>query len=530
MAKLRIDDVGSVGLVRDSEPWKVPAAAWTTLENAICKDGTVGVFDGFSSEPLDQISGLKAVYVYTSPSQDFFIICTESKVYVYTAGVPIDITPTSGIGYSVDLNWRMLNFNGVMILNNGVDEPLLWDLNVVEENQTSLPRLKRMSDYTDEWAVGQSCRSLVSFNNSLFACNVSEGASDFPVLVKFSDFATAGSVPHEWYARPSNSAGDFFLSDNLSPIVDAIVFKEFLLIFKDKGVYGIRFVGGNSVYSSFQISSTAGLHSRGCLAVTDNFILALTKDDVLITKGGEFESVIDQRLRRELFSNIDPDLVHHTFVQHDAANNSIWIFIPYIGNIGGLAYIWNYTLNTWQTRNTGSIVSATTGFAEIDNSPSWEALTLPWEQMDEQWEDGSLGITTESLILAQSLDEASVETAVPYDESVVNLPSTLERKWIPFPRGDVLDWDTVKYVTEVWLKFRTTGEWAQGVEVWLAGQMYQDDPLVWKKVGEFFPNTSRKKVGSRVSGRFISIKLVIPPESAWQLSGYDVEYKLISRR
>ena len=40
--------------------------------------------------------------------------------------------------------------------------------------------------------------------------------------------------------------------------------------------------------------------------------------------------------------------------------------------------------------------------------------------MDEQWEDGSLGITTESLILA-SLNGAKVETAVPYAESVVNL-------------------------------------------------------------------------------------------------------------
>lgn len=538
MAKLRVDEVGSIGLVRDSEPWKVPASAWTDLRNAYCIDGTVGVFSSEKLIPLDLgTEPLRAVFLYPFGLNEYYFVCTSERVYILQGDTLVDITPDSFIfAYDENKGWEWLLFNGIIILNNGVNEPHYWPFPTQSE---PFPKLKPMSSVSADWEENQSCLSLKAFNNALFAANISNDSGHFPYLVKFSDFAEAGALPTEWDAKPSNSAGDFLLTETLDPIVDAQVFKDSLILFKERSVHGIRFVGGNSVYQRYMINSSAGLLARGCLAATDNFLVALTNDDVIVTRGAEFETVIDQRLRRDLFGTIDSEMYKQSYVQHDPANKSVWFLLPYMGKKGSVAYIWNYNNNTWSLREFCGLVSAISSFPLLRAALLWSEQEMTWEANSERWEKPFLGEAAERLVfghltqceLGNPISSIALATGFDDGDPSTKLTAVLERKWIPFPRGDILDWDSVKYITEIIPKFRTGQvEWEKGVKIYIGSQMYQDDPIQWKLVGTFFPNTRRKKLGTRVSGRFISIRFEVPPEHQWQLTGYDIEYKLPSRR
>jgi len=540
MAKLRVDDVGSVGLVLDTAPWKIPQGAWTFLQNAYCRDSSVTLADGYGNLPLTVSENIEAIFSYNISGSEFYIVCGSSKVWVLSATTLYDITPLNfSFSYNADLGWDHVIFNGVFILNDGINQPYFWPLSAGGPSVTA--RLQPLSSVSD-WPSNQSCTVLKSFNSALFAMGISRNGVQFPYLVLFSDFAEPGTLPSEWLASSTNSAGDFSIADTLDSIVDAILFKDSLLIFKERSVYGVRFIGGNFVYQCFSVNQSVGILARKCVTTSADVLVVITADDVMVSQGMEFSSIVSSRLRQDIFRKMDSMLYKRTYVLHDTISKSIWLVVPQEGQVGRFAYIWNYSNNTWQTRELNGFVSGTVGNFSTD-SPSgtsgdtWNSIQGSWSSAQFPWKIPALGESSAKLIFAKRGSGVSNSIAFSTrlgDSSILDVfPAILERRWIPFPRGDVLDWDTVKFVTEVWPKFSVEGAWptfSQGIKIWLAGQMSQDDPLEWKFIGEYFPGSFKKKLGARVSGRFISIRFEIPALTPWTLTGYDIEYKLQSRR
>lgn len=540
MVKLRVDSVGGIGLVRDTAPWKIPAEAWTTVLNAECQNGSVSSGQTFRLLELGSLieGPLMAVHSYLLGDNLYYILCGKDKVWSYIDGAVYDITPTGfSFGSLEDVGWSFVVFNGILIINNGLVEPHFWP---ITGNDGPGTKLKPLSESSADWPVGQSCVFIKAFNNALFAGNITRGSDHYPYLVQFSDFAEPGSLPAEWTARSTNSAGDFMLVENLDPIVDADIFKDFFIIFKERAVHGIRFIGGNDVYQRFQINTTSGLLARNCLAPTDNFLFALTNDDIVVTRGAEFESVADQKLREYIFKEIDAELYKRCFVQHNPAAKEIWVLIPKGGQEGALAFIWDYKNNAWFTRECSGFVSGTNAFVESRDSEAWENLTEAWEDWGRTWIVPFLGEAAERLVFASRINklDGSFTNAIAESQAgIINRdtrPAILERFWIPFPQGNRLDWESVKYVTEIWPKVDVSKaeEWEVGVDkvgVWLAGEQDQGTPKNWKKVGEFDPLGKRKKVGARISGRFVSLRFEFPAKPGWVLTGYDIEFKIQSK-
>lgn len=544
MRKLRVDGVGSVGLVKDTAPWKVPAGAWSGVLNADFENTSVQLPVDFRLDRVSLSSPLRAVFSYVFGGSEFLILCSAAEIWAEAEGGLYDITPAgASLSFDPNLNWQHLIFNGYLMLNNGIDEPYYWPL--VQGGIDLGQRLMPLSEYPgSEWPAGQSCMSLVAYSNALFAANIKTDGVHYPYLVKFSDFAEPGLLPVEWTARSTNNAGDFLLPESLDEITALQVLKNNLFIFKERSIHALRYVGGNSVYQQLKISDVAGPLSRRSVDVSDEFMVFISKDDVMYGSGGELLSVAEGSVRRHLFEQMDSATYKETFVQVDAANKLFWIVIPTIKGSGTKAFIWNFRDKSWSERDLPGYLSGVNAFRSLKGPETWEALGQTWENWRSPWVVPFLGEAAEKILFAKSLEDSSgnchcaVAVSLSKIEQVedTRLPAILERVHIPFPQGEVMDWDTVKFVTSVWPKFSLdTGDysaWSEDkpVRVWLAGQMEQDEPLEWKELRPWVPGSRKKKIGCRVSGRFISIKFEIPPEAPWKLTGYDLEFTLQSRR
>ena len=85
----------------------------------------------------------------------------------------------------------------------------------------------------------------------------------------------------------------------------------------------MRFIGGRAVFSFDTVYETSGILAPRCVKVTgDNkYHFVATQDDVILHSGGEPISVVDRRLRREIFNAIDTVNFNNSFCYIDAENN-----------------------------------------------------------------------------------------------------------------------------------------------------------------------------------------------------------------
>lgn len=103
----------------------------------------------------------------------------------------------------------------------------------------------------------------------------------------------------------------------------------------------------------------------------------------------------------------------------------------------------------------------------------------------------------------------------------------LERMHIPFPNGDRMDWESVKQVSYVAPKCRRANPEFY-IDLWLGTQDDLDSPIRWHGPKRWRPG--KKGVFFDKSGRFISLRARVPSDIDFRLTGYDIEYKLVSKR
>jgi len=128
-SQISIDDVASVGVVRDSPPHEIPPEAWTLAENVRFEDNSIVQLLGYS-----QIFGTPGVAPYyaqfvSAPGQPWWLYAGLSKIYAYNGSTHTDVTRTTdGAVYNATSasQWQGTNIGGIPVINNGVDVPQYW--------------------------------------------------------------------------------------------------------------------------------------------------------------------------------------------------------------------------------------------------------------------------------------------------------------------------------------------------------------------------------------------------------------------
>jgi len=540
MAVLRVDNVGAAGFQPDIENWQLPINSWTDLRDVSVSENSIR--PNYLVQLLLEQAGVAleetylSVFLHDLPTVTYLVLCTAKRVFVTRGQRLIDITP-DGFEFSANTRkrWKADSFNGFLILNNTLDEPYYWPLIQLE---STLPKLQPLSSYPGEspWPVAQTCEFIVGFNNSLFAGNITRNGDTFPYLVQFSDFAEPGTLPQKWTPAPDNSAGSRDLAEGLDEIVTALPFRDTLLVRKEQTVVAFRFRGGQFVYDRKTVAEETACLNRHAVVNTKDFQLAVGLTDIYVTQGGQHRSVVKNKTKNWFFDQLNRPEFEKVFCLYFQEESEVWIFAPQgDSTFCNIALIWNYIEDTFTTRTCENYLDAVEGAGILpDGYVSWADLAATtWAEWDATWGLPRDILLQRRLIFVKAIPGLTTDYTrqVLIGGGLVPVPEVdevyLERLHIPFPRGEVMDWESIKQVSHITPKIRRETPNFY-IDIWLGTQADIDSPVRWYGPKRWTPG--KKKVSFDKSGRFISLKARMPAGEDFRLTGYDIEYKLTSRR
>lgn len=370
-----VKDCGK-GVNKDLLPSELAPGVWSDARN-------VEFGDGFAR----QRRGVQAVYTtptavpyfitaYITATTRFIVQAGTASVFVDDGATRTDITGSALTGGRDD-RWTGGDFNGTLILNNGVNPPMYWNGNTVTDLAT-----------LSGWPVNYKARTVRPFKDFIVAGNVFNGTSTNPQMVMWSKSAEAGAIPTTWTAATTNDAGDDPFS-GVGAIVDFLPLGDVNIVYGSEGRVAMQYVDGTEVFRFTRLPGMDGLKERGCVVQTPKGHVFLSNGDVMIHNGGEANSIAQGRIRNWLFSTMDSTSGNRSFLTLNPQRSEVWICFPSTGNSDcNMIAAWNWHDNTWAIHEvaavtygtSGLIASALIGGTWASDSGSWDSDVSTWDQ------------------------------------------------------------------------------------------------------------------------------------------------------
>lgn len=543
MPLIPIDNVGAAGLIRDIWAPDTPPEAWSDMRNA-----RMGPFG--AEKFLGQRAAVAAFTVqpywlayYQKPGLTGYWVCLgEEKIYIREAIASYAETNATRQSAGVDVNyaatatkkWSADNFGGLLIANNGVDVPQFWTGDAADN----------FADLTN-WPAGYVAGNLRPFGRYLVALNLKVSGTPKPQLVKWSHPADYANVPSSWdYTDPSVDAGEYPLMDARGALVDQCTLREVNVLYTTEQAWAMRWIGGNDIFGFKPAVLTQGALAQHCVArfkKTGEFQLVLGSDDIYIFNGQTAESILEPKLRRWFFSQIDPTYYQRSFVVANPRFSEVWCCVPQVGyEQPNIALVWNWLTNTIcfrdlledtddlltrssaATKGTPSIVQ---GFMEDLTGETWATISGTYSTITLAWQAAleASPVTPILLMAGWGVNQPYlVDSSADFAGAAI--PWNLERTGIAFSGVDrqgqpKSDGAMVKLLTEIWPRFDA----AVGTEVAISigVQMTQDEAPTWYDEGVYVVGEDEFKAVYQV-GRYFSIRYSNSSDGALRLLGYSL--------
>ena len=518
-SQIDINDVASVGVVRDSPPHELPPEAWTLAENVRFEDNSVVQLLGYS-----QVFGTPLMAPYfaqfvSSPVGPWWLYAGLAKIAAYNGTSHFDVTRTTGGGIynaSGAAQWNGTNIGGIPILNNGVDVPQYWPL-------STTPSTTKMADLLN-WPSTLRCQVMRAFGPYLMALSLvdtTKTPNQEPYDIRWSHPADPGNVPPTWdITDPTHNAGQVSLSDvDSGVIMDGMSLQGKFYVYKENSVWRFRNVGGQFIFDEDAFLETIGLLTTRCVAVTGDgqrhFFVG--QDNLYTHDGNAAKPLLDVRTRRYLFNNIDPGNFGSSFVFVNSTRREGWFCYPTIGVVQpNRALIVNYdTLATtesdvdWQAAAIGTIQQTASGTWDSDPN-TWQSETTPWNISNRRkillskpttvrLEQFDLGVTRDGTAFTGLIQRTSL--------GVVGR-NRRTGDWIT-------DFETRKTVHRIWPKMS-----GAPVQIRLGGQDVPGGAVIWSPYASFDPRV-QKWADLTAEGAALCVE--ISGSGGWKLDGYKLD-------
>ena len=332
---------------------------------------------------------------------------------------PVGTTATGDNPYSATStqNWRVALLNGLLVATNGYDTTQMWPLSSgVPSRSTPLRELKN-------WPATTSyCKSVSAFRTFLVGLNWQIGGVEYPNLVKWStDIQSALSPPNTWLESDAvQDAGEYQLTDTPGKIIDGLPFGDSFLIYKEDSIYIMNYVGTPYIFSFKLLSPTIGLLAKNAVAEFEGGHFFIGNSDCYVTNGQQVTALLPNKLRREMFSDLNGDNYEKVFVAADYARNEMLACYPAgISSIPNKAIIWNWKDNTFSLRDIPDLYHINSGIAAITTGTTWNDHSEAWNAGAGIWGTGNYDSVLKNLVFAKPDYKADISGATAADPVVI---------------------------------------------------------------------------------------------------------------
>lgn len=357
MPRIRVDNAGALGLIEDTPEIELAPEGWGSLRNFRATsrglESVLGERRALGTLAAGWPAKTLALFPSDSAINPYWISASAAAIHTRGSGsayTEVNRTRTVGGAYNAteDEKWNACRFQNFMILTNYFDEPQYWEIGV----GTDFENLSAIGAAPDEWPAGYAARLMRSIGPYLIALNVKGGGSTNPYLVKWSSPAIAGAMPASWNAAdPTEQANEYSLIESGmstaqgGAIVAAERLRNSLLIYKQNEVWEMSYVGGQVVFGFNRVISSIGAlgpHAVCKFTKQQETHFAAGVDDIVVHNGQAVQSILTDRLRKWLYTQIDPNYFHRCFVVPNPQYNEVWFCYPELGcEQPNVALIWN---------------------------------------------------------------------------------------------------------------------------------------------------------------------------------------------
>jgi hypothetical protein len=491
------------GIVADEVPQEKPDGTWDTGSNVRFRDGYLRKTEGYTTTLTAPASASYHIAPYQANGSRYWIHNTLTGTFADDGTVKTTITGAASTG-TADNRFVSTVLGGVYVQTNEADPPKYWGGSGALATLTG-------------WTATHRCKSIRSFKYYLIALNVTKGATTYPHMVKWSDAAEPGSIPASWdETDATKDAGEFDLSETTDAIVDGLALGDTFIVYKERSMYGLMYVGGNAIFRQVRLPGDYGILAPNCVQNTPRGHVVLTSGpDIVIHQGGQPTSILERKMRNWLASNMDPTYLGRSFMVANHIRSEVWTCFPAVGaTVCTKALIWNYTEDTFAIVNLPNLTAGAFGPLATLSGGTWDSDTGTWDSDTTTWDETSVAldrrvITTGTGSLIYLMDEGDTFAGSEISASV-------ERTDMTFGNPDLR-----KLVRGVRLRVDA----AAGVE--LSVQVgATDDPEVaptWATAVPYVVGTTFQ-AHTLVSGRFIGLRISSVGSGAWRIKteGFDI--------
>ena len=525
-----INEIARYGIVPDLSPHTLPPGAWSSGSNVRFRDRRIikgRGFQGKYSQTTRQVywgtnfvSDIKSYWVYADLTDLYIVVdnVAESNITRHNSS-DVDEQYSTGL----DQLWNGGNLNGVLILNNGSDTP-----------QQFVPGVDTRASNLTNWPTDLLCNVIRPFGYYLVAMNLKQGTeARVPNRIRWSHPAVPGEVPSSWdITDAAVDAGEFDLPDRRpGDIVDGAQLRDWFLIYERNAIWGMRFVGGNNIFSFTQLFPTIGALATDCVAPFDHrggqFHCVYTGDNIIAHDGRSVIQTLEGRATRQVMRELDESNWRRSYVVNIPEVSENWICYPSLGSLyPNRALTWNFNEDTVSFRDLDNINWITLGIVDDGGDRgSWDEQEGTWGEQSVSWGSSS---EQQHNIRPVGFSRSSVSSdasIVQMDESTANdgeiAAELLERRDLAIlpdlrTRDPIADLESRKML--------------KGVRLQLTGGPIEVSVAATEKVGQipaygnqYTLTEENSELFDIVEGRSFCLRISAATKNHWELSGYSLD-------
>jgi hypothetical protein len=437
-----------------------------------------------------------------------------AKAYaVNNAGTHFDITRAAGdYTATADTKWTGGALTSYLVFNNVNDAPQSWN------GDTGTDAILLAN-----WTSTTRCAAIRPLRNYLVAVNITKNGTPYPVMVKWSHAADPGALPTSWdETDATKDAGEQDISDSNGVLVDLVQLGDLGIIYATDSYHSMQYVGGTYVWRFTKLSGNAGAISQNCAVEYPGGHLVLTSGDVITHSGGQPTSVINARMRSNLFGSIDTTNYRRSFVVHNELRSEVWVCIPESTQAACTkAYVWNYAQNSWGIRDLPNATFGNTGPVVATTAGTWADAEGTWEDDTGTWSGSTLAEIKRRLVLA------SADTKLFIADDGQSYAGSTPEMYVERTGLSLGAHDRIKLVKSV--RPRIDAAVDTVVNVKIGGSLYADGAVTWSDALPYTVGSSIAAYGM-VSGRYIGVKLESTAGASWRCRSMDIDFEVTGRR
>ena len=518
MAFVPVRGVGSGGVVTDQNPYDLELTQFPDGNNVSFHDGRIGKSLGHTvktelSESPTHAQG------WLLPGNNTLVIGSLNNLYRYDGSLVTNVTKDSdATTYSNSTRWQSEQLGTAIMFNNGAQTP-----------QYMLPSGQRFADLPS-WPTGVTTACLKPYKSFLVMAGYESSGSSNPYTVRWSDEYSPTGVPTDYAVNSTtNLAGENVLSGNSGRLVDQLTLNNSQIIYSERGVFAMDFIGAPLVFSFREIFSDDGIINRGAVAAFFNKHLVVGHNDIYVHDGNQKQSIVDKRVRRTFFNDVaNTDSV---FCQTVTDRSEVWICYADNDSSDSLsanrALVYNWAQNAFTFVDIPNIRALAVS-EKLDPTGGWDDADATWAQSSEYWANVSQTTQANSnrMFAAGTTDGKVYQMNDTHAAGGGVINAFLEATKIDLDAVLGTATNTIKQINGILPQIEGQGF----VDITVGVSNSPQGGVTWG-LPTSYDIESGYKVDARYSGRYFAIRIESKSSADyWRLTGLDIDVSEVATR